>query len=139
MKAVIDTNVIYSGLYSRDGASFAVLEYMAQKQFTPVISNSLIYEYEDVLTRNLNKLGLTLADINNFLDGLCLISEQIEVSFLWRPFLKDAGDDHVLELAFASGAKHITTHNIKDFEGSNQLGIFAILPKDFLKKLRSKP
>jgi hypothetical protein len=55
-----------------------------------------------------------------------------EIHCLWRPFLADADNDMVLELAFAAGCRHIVTHNVKDFHGSEQLGVFAITPRDFL-------
>jgi len=44
----------------------------------------------------------------------------------------------VLELAFAAGCRHIVTHNVKDFQGSDQLGVTAILPREFLKLTREK-
>jgi hypothetical protein len=37
-----------------------------------------------------------------------------EIHFLWRPFLADADDDLVLELASAAGCRHIVTHNVND-------------------------
>jgi hypothetical protein len=42
-----------------------------------------------------------------------------------RPFLPDADDDIVLELAFAAGCRHIITHNVTDFAGSARLGVSA--------------
>jgi len=55
-----------------------------------------------------------------------------EIHFLWRPFLTDADDDMVLQLAFAAGCRHIITHNGKDFRGSEQLGVSALSPREFL-------
>jgi len=39
-----------------------------------------------------------------------------KIHYLWRPFLPDPKDDHVLELAVASGAKTITTADLKKVE-----------------------
>jgi predicted nucleic acid-binding protein len=58
-----------------------------------------------------------------------------EVHFVWRPFLADPDDDMLLELAFSAGCEHIVTHNVKDFRGSEQLGVTAISPGDFLKRI----
>ena len=44
----------------------------------------------------------------------------------------------LLELAFAAGCTYIVTHNLKDFHGSEQLGITAITPGDFLELVRNK-
>jgi predicted nucleic acid-binding protein len=34
---------------------------------------------------------------------------------LWRPNLRDEGDNHVIELAVAGGAEAIITRNTRDF------------------------
>ena len=44
----------------------------------------------------------------------------------------------LLELAFAAGSRYIVTHNVKDFHGSDELGVAAITPRDFLNMLRSQ-
>jgi len=56
----------------------------------------------------------------------------------WRPFLRDADDDMVLELAFAAGCRYVVTHNLRDFHGTEQLGVTAISPGEFLKLTRQK-
>jgi len=61
-----------------------------------------------------------------------------EIHFLWRPFLADPDDDMVLELAFAAGCHYIVTHNVKDFHGSEQLGVAALLPREYLSLIRKK-
>jgi predicted nucleic acid-binding protein len=61
-----------------------------------------------------------------------------EIHFLWRPFLPDPDDDMVLELAFAAGCRHIITHNVADFHASEQLGVTALSPRQFLKLIRSQ-
>ena len=52
--------------------------------------------------------------------------------------LKDAFDDHVLEVALSSGVSYIVTHNIKDFKKAKGMGITAITPRDFLLMLEEK-
>jgi predicted nucleic acid-binding protein len=42
----------------------------------------------------------------------------------------------LMELAFAAKCQFIITHNIRDFHGSEQLGITALTPGKFLKLLR---
>jgi hypothetical protein len=61
-----------------------------------------------------------------------------EIYFLWRPFLADPDDDMVLELAFAAGCPHIITYNVNDFRGSEQLGVTALSPRQFLNLIRGK-
>ncbi len=46
--------------------------------------------------------------------------------------MSDADDDMVLELALAANAPFIITLNLKDFRGSESLGIRAITPAQAL-------
>ncbi len=76
--------------------------------------------------------------VHRFLRYLASQSHLQEIHFLWRPFLRDADDDMVLELAFAAGVRYIVTHNVKDFDGSEQLGVVAVTPRDFLNLIRGR-
>ena len=136
MEVVIDTCVIFSGLYSDRGASWQILQYVSQRKLIPVLSNSLIYEYEDVLKRNFHELGLSLEDIDRYIDGLCVSGKQVEVSYIWRPQLKDADDEHVLELSVASESKILITHNLDDFKTASRFGVKVLPPSEFLKRRR---
>ncbi|MCL4789726.1 MAG: hypothetical protein KJ070_23595, partial [Verrucomicrobia bacterium] len=55
-----------------------------------------------------------------------------EIFFLWRPALRDANDDLILELAVAAGCRYIVTHNLRHFRGIGQWGIAAVTPREFL-------
>ena len=144
MKIVIDTNVFLSSLFSQNGAShklvlWIVNQYKQNHKKYNVISNTLLTEYEDVLTRdkNIEKFkNFSISEVKEFIDGICLISNHQKINFLWRPFLKDSNDDMVLEVAFNSKADYIVTHNIKDFKGvEDNFNIEVITPKEFLIKI----
>ena len=136
VKAIIDTNVLYSGLYSSEGASFIILENIYEGRIIPVISTPLIFEYEEVLKRNQSILNLSDKEIDKLLDNICDIGEPQKIHFLWRPFLNDPKDDHVLELAVASKTKFIVTHNIKDVKGSEKFGVTIIRPRQLLEEIQ---
>ncbi len=140
MKIVIDTNVILSALFSKNGASNKLLIWLfSQEKSYNVISNTLVTEFEDVLTRdkNMQKFSnLSRRDIEKFIDDICLISFHQKINFLWRPFLKDIKDDMVLEVAFNAGADVIVTGNIKDFKNVNKnFDIKILTPQEFLKHI----
>ena len=135
IQIVLDTNIIFAGLYSTFGASFQVLRDLTDGKIQPVLSVPLLFEYEDVLKRNSRKLGLTHWEIDAFLDNMCNLSSFQKIHFLWRPFLPDPKDDHVLELAVASQVEKIATFNAKDFKDVDKFGIKIISPKQLLEEI----
>ncbi len=120
MKIVIDTNIVLSALFSKRGASNRLLVWLfRQNKKYNVVSNALVTEFEDVLTRDKNLKqfnNLTKNDVLAFIDDICLISYHQEIHFLWRPFLQDSNDDMVLEVAVNANADAIITFNPKDFK-----------------------
>jgi putative PIN family toxin of toxin-antitoxin system len=133
---ILDTNVLYAGLYSSEGASYQILRAIERGQIQIILSTTLLFEYEDILNRKKPELGLSEKQIEAVLDNLCRLSEHQKIYYLWRPFLKDPNDDHILELAVASQTEIIVTHNIKDFNGIDNFGIRAIPPKQLLKEIK---
>lgn len=134
-RIVLDTNVLYAGLYSSKGASFKVLKAIEKGKLQIVISTTLLFEYEDILKRNQAILGLSNQEIEKILDYFCVQSEHQKIYYLWRPHLPDPKDDHLLELAVASGTKLIVTHNTKDFKGLEKFGVRSITPKKLLEEI----
>ena len=113
IRVVLDTNVLVAGLMSRDGASAELLRRVgAYSGIQPTLSVPLVFEYEAALKR---KLGSDDTRIAAILDYLCLVGERRDTYFLWRPFLRDAGDEMVLEVAVGAAASMIVTHNVRDF------------------------
>ena len=134
-RIILDTNVLYAGLYSSKGASFRVLQAIEESKLKIVISTTLLFEYEDILKRNQVVLGLSNREIEKILDYFCMQSEHQKIYFLWRPRLPDPKDDHLLELAIASGTKLIVTHNRKDFKGAEEFGVRSITPKELMEEI----
>jgi len=133
---VMDTSVLFAGLYSARGASHQILRSIDDGQIIPVISTTLLFEYEDVLKRKQEDLNLSGDEIEIILDNICALSKFQKIYFLWRPYLRDVKDDHVLELAIASGTNIIVTHNLKDFSEIDKFNIQAISPGQFLEVIK---
>ena len=134
MKIVIDTNVLVSALRSRRGASFKLVSVLPSDEFSIAISVPLVLEYEDALKR-LESSAITSQDIGDFVDFLCKIGHHQEIFFLWRPFLPDPSDDHVLEVAVAAGCEAIVTYNKRDFKGIERFGLRVLDPREFLSEI----
>jgi putative PIN family toxin of toxin-antitoxin system len=132
-RVILDTNILVSGLKSKNGISYRILKMLPQKRFILCLSVPLFLEYESVIKSQIPYLSKD--EINNFLDYICLISKHIKINYLWRPILKDHHDDHILEVAVASNSKYIVTYNIKDFIPCNKFGIDVVTPREFLEKI----
>lgn len=131
---VIDTNVILSALKSSLGKSFELISKIGTDNFDFVISVPLVLEYESMLKKHLDKNIFTDSDIDDFIDYLCAAGIKTKIFYLWRPFLKDPFDDHVLEVAINANADIIVTFNKKDFIEASVFGIKILTPKEFLEE-----
>lgn len=136
MKIVLDTNVLVAASRSRTGGSFRLVSQIPSPRFTICLSLNLYLEWQEVLTRPENiPPGQAPASAAAFLRYLASQADPHEIYYSWRPFLPDCDDDMLLELAFSARCAHIVTHNVKDFAGSDQLGVSAITPREFLKRI----
>lgn len=133
---ILDTNVLVAALKSSRGASFQLLSMVEHDQFVIHLSTPLVTEYEAVLKRGLTPLAV--AEIDDVIDFLCSKAVLNQIFYLWRPMLKDPGDDFVLELAVKSNAT-IVTWNTADFKPAARLGIAVLTPREFLASLELQP
>lgn len=132
---VIDTNVFISAQRSRRGAASKLLSLVGTGLFEVHISVPLVLEYEDVLLRQRQELGLTPEDVGDVIDAFCALAAPHEIFFLWRPFLRDPKDELLLELAVKAQCGHIVTYNQRDFEGSEKFGIAVVTPGQLLHEI----
>lgn len=133
---ILDTNVLVSALKSSRGSSFRLLSMIDSDCFTVNLSTPLVAEYEEVLLREIS--NLSRAEINDIIDYICRVGERHRIFYLWRPVLKDADDDFILELAVKCGAD-IITWNTKDFKRAGEFGIRVQTPKEFLRQIGAQP
>ena len=64
----------------------------------------------------------------------------VDISYLWRPNLRDEADNMVLELAIASRSNYLITSNIRDFTVDADLkndDICIVTPGEFYWKWRA--
>lgn len=132
---VLDTNVIIAAQRSQRGASAKLLSLIGTDRFEIHLSVPLVLEYEEVLLRQRVALGLTPEDVTDLVDALCALGHAHNIYFLWRPYLRDAKDELVLDLAVAAQCDCIITYNQKDFVGTEKFGIRVLDPKTFLAEI----
>lgn len=138
LQVVLDTSVLVAALRSKAGASFEIVAALGRGEFDVAVSVALLLEYEATLLRHAAELNIDAEDALAVVDYICQVATAHDIFFLWRPFLRDAGDDLVLEIAVAAGSDAVVTHNVRDFAGVERFGIRVITPKQFLYELRGQ-
>jgi len=136
---VIDTNVLVSALLRRESYNRGVFRACFEDRLTPLVGHTLFLEYEDVLGREalFKKSPLSGSERRRFFEAFLSVCEWGRIYYLWRPNLRDEGDNHILELAVAGGASVIVTKNTGDFERSDLRfpDIRVLGPRELLKEL----
>jgi len=137
MKVVIDTNVWISALISKEGTSRDIIRQALVEKISPQISTTLFLEYEAVMKRDKIQAlcSLDTEEQKELFQAFLSTCTWNEIFYLWRPNLKDAGDDFLVELAVASNSKVIITDNIKDVEFDElHFDIEVLTPQKFLER-----
>ena len=141
VRAVLDTDVVVAALRSDRGASRQILLAALERRLRVLLSVPLILEYEAVLGRpeQRRETGLTLAEIDALLNALAAVCEPIALRFLWRPQLRDPGDEMVLETAVYGRADYLVTFNARHFaEAASQFAIRVVRPVELWRMMKER-
>jgi len=139
VKVVLDTDVLVAAMRSPTGASAAILRAAQQGRTTLLVSVALALEYEAVCSQPEHRLasGLSEREVDVFVTAFLALAEPVETHFLWRPQLRDAGDEMVLEAAVNGRADALVTFNVRDFGGvPSQFGIEVLLPREAIRRIK---
>ena len=142
MKAVMDTNVIISGLYSKRGASYQLLRAAISGDLAYAVSPLVALEYEGKIHQRIQDglLNASKWDYAKFIDVIFANATKIWEPTIVRPILPDSSDDKLLECAIAGGCTHIVTFNKRHFPEAitGPYGIAVMTSGEFLKIWRDK-
>jgi len=142
MLVVLDTNVIISALYSKNGASFQLLNGILSGSLPWAISPLLALEYEGKIHEKIAAGFLKVSEENceRILDALFAMGRTILRPVQIRPSLQDLTDDKVFECAVSGNCTHIITFNKKDFPPAvtQPYGIRVMTPGELLQIWRCK-
>ena len=139
MRLVLDTNVVVAALRSPRGASAELLRLARAGEIRLLASVALVVEYESVCQRSEHRKAAQLAtrEVRQFLNAVVELLEPVDIWFLWRPQLRDPGDELVLEAAVNGRAAGIATFNKRDFSpASDRFCIDVLTPGEWLVRLR---
>ncbi len=115
-RAVLDPNVLISGLITPRGTSAAVLLRLREGAFELVVSRALLSELRETLERQIFRAYVTLDEVTEFMElierGSTLVEDPEPAAV---PLSEDPGDEYLIALARAvsadalvSGDPHLT-------------------------------
>ena len=136
LRAIIDTNVFLSALHSTRGAAFQIFAELRRGRWQMVLSNHLVFEYEEIAKQKAAKMGLTPTAVDDVLDALCAGAEQHHLKSAWVPVLIDPDDEPLLQMAVEARVAIIVTRNIRHLKPAERFGIELLRPAEFLATIR---
>ena len=137
MRAVIDTNVLVSGLLW-DGAPHTLLAQVRSGSLALVASPALFAELENVLGRAKFDVILTRSATTrkDTLNELRQMAELVEPPPLPQPVCRDPDDDQVLALALAARADLIVSGDDDLLALGSFQGIPIVTPAECLARIQ---
>jgi putative PIN family toxin of toxin-antitoxin system len=131
MLVVVDTNILVSALWSKDGAPAKVISLILNEALIPCYDHRILSEYREVLKRP--KFGFLKSEINSLLDwfkniGRSIVAEPCNISFI------DEADKKFYEVAKFCHAKLITG-NLKHFPDDPDILSVAEFLEQYEKKI----
>ena len=136
---IFDTDVIVAAIRSSTGASAEIVRRVLRGELMLEASVAQVLEYEAVSTRpqHLSAGGLSEDEALVVIDALASLVRPIEIHFRWRPQLRDADDEMVLEAAINAQDRTIVTFNVRDFAmAADKFGVALATPAQFLRSLK---
>ena len=134
MKAVLDTNVVVSGLLSGTGPCGRILD-LVLEGIVPIATDvRILAEYEEVVRRP--QLAIPATEAAKVLASMGLAAEPVTAPPL-PAFLPDADDQPFLEVAAAARAV-LVTGNRRHFPTDVCQGVRVLSPAEFLDLLREE-
>ena len=126
MYVVIDTNVLVSSFWSKDGSPAKIMSMVLSGILTPCYDYRILVEYKNVLMRP--KFGFSESDVDSLLDWIKIYGKSVVATPLNINFI-DEDDKKFFEVAKYCNAKLITG-NLKHFpEDEDVMSVKKFLEK----------
>ena len=134
-KIILDTNIVVSALIQKSYPSHIVFDYVLNRQVHLCLSNALMNEYCEVLSRP------KFAQIFDFQSRAKTVLSRLEkIALFYEPkvhidILKDKSDNKLLELADECNAHFLITGNRVDFNFPFYKQTHILSPRNFWEKV----
>lgn len=133
MRVVLDSNVLLA-IIGRNSQYKLIWDAFKNRQFQLLVSDDILYEYEEILHRN-SADGAAYLVMEIFVESPNVIFQTIYYS--WNAIVKDADDNKFFDIAIAGNADYLVT-NDAHFNVVKNLpfpSVKIISAQDFLKVL----
>lgn len=137
MRAVIDTNVLISGIVSKKSYPAKIINYWILNKFDPVVSPEIVEEYAEVLTRDkfsaLGTVSMRLDFLNKLLslDWVLLVYPNQKLNII----KEDPKDNIFLECAVEGECKFIVSGDHHLLQLGEYESIRIITAEEFINLL----
>lgn len=140
IKAVLDTNILVSGLIEGRGASAAIVDAWRNWEIIVLTTQKQMEEVGEVLRRpHIRKHhGMSNEDIEEFLEEFREFSVEVDVGEIRKVIEEDPDDDFLLALAAAGSADYIVSGDRHILALKQYWGIRCVSPGDCLRVLREE-
>lgn len=138
LRAVLDTNVIVSGIKKKEGVNGQILRVAIEGYFQMITSPSILEEVRRVLRyEKIRKEHLWPdTEIERFLIRLASLSELTEDAVELNIIKEDAQDNKILACGLEGKAEYIVSGDLHLQQIEKYKGIRIFSPSLFLQKLR---
>jgi predicted nucleic acid-binding protein len=136
---ILDTDIVIAAIRSTKGASAEIIRRVLRGEFRIELTVAMALEYEAVAARNEHLVAgeLNATEALNLIDTLAALAQPVGIHFRWRPQLRDADDEMVLEAAINAQDRTIVTFNTKDFTmAADKYDVTLLKPRQLLENLK---
>ena len=138
ISAVLDTNILASGVLTASTPPRQIIDYWRNGKFELLISEHIIYELENTLRKPYFQNVLKAENIDDFLDLLIQDAALIPIITKVKGVATHPEDDIVLATAESGKAEYIVTgdHGLQSLKQFKRIKIVS--PKIFVEMLQYK-
>ena len=135
MRAVLDTNVLVSGLIAAATAPGRIVDLVRGARLQLAVDDRILAEYEDVLNRDYLRRYFAASEARNVMEFLRYGSHR-QLSAVFVPDLPDPDDVPFLEIAISAQCP-LVTGNGRHYPGRARQGCLVLTPREFLDRFGS--
>jgi uncharacterized protein len=138
LRAVLDANVLISGLIARHSPSSRILDAWIAGQVQVCLSPKILKELKYVLKYTHIRQRLTIKESASLLSIFEKIGEIVEGKVVFSILTRDPSDNIYLACAVEGNVDFLVTGNIRRFQevGETYNGITIVSPGEFLEMLK---